>query len=138
VLGATLALVAGSVAGSSEPQVVALGQSFTLKIGESAQIEGGAFQIGFEGVSADSRCPKGEQCIRAGEATIQVGLRQAKGVKETHALRVSSENEELSYEGYEVKALRLDPYPISGKAIEQSEYSVSLEVARLASPPSAR
>jgi hypothetical protein len=70
---ATLASVTG-VAGSSEPKGVALGESFQLNVGESVQIEAEALQIGFEDVSGDSRCPKGEQCIWEGDATVRVWL----------------------------------------------------------------
>jgi hypothetical protein len=132
---ALLAWVAGSAAIASEPKVVALGRKFSLRVGESAQVEGEGLEIGFESVVADSRCPKGEQCIREGEATIRVWLRKAPGARETQELHVSSEDGSLSGQGYELRALRLDPYPISGKATEASAYSASLEVARAVSPP---
>jgi hypothetical protein len=132
-----LVSVAGLVvASASEAKVVALGQRFSLKIGESAQVEGEGLAIGFESVVTDSRCPKGEQCIREGEATIRVWLRKAPGARETQELEVSSEDSGLSYQGYELRALRLDPYPISGKAVERTQYSALLELARGSSPPS--
>ena len=49
-----------------------LGQPFELKAGETATIAGDGVAIGFERVLSDSRCPRGTQCIRAGEATIRV------------------------------------------------------------------
>jgi Zn finger protein HypA/HybF involved in hydrogenase expression len=135
VFVATLASVA-SVAGSSEPKSVALGESFQLKVGESAQIEAAALQIGFEEVSGDSRCPKGEQCIWEGDATVRVCLQKASETKETHELHTAAkEQSEVSYLGYEVKLLGLAPYPISGRSIEPADYVVTLEVTGEASAP---
>jgi hypothetical protein len=110
---------------------VALGESFELKIRESATIESDALQIGFEGVSSDSRCPQGEQCIREGAATVRVWLQKAGEPKQTRDLSTSSADEGASpYLGYEVKLLRLDPHPISGKALERGDYRATLEVTR--------
>ena len=136
VFVATLAWVAGSVAGSSEPKSVALGESFNLKVGESAQIEALALRIGFEDVSADSRCPKDERCIWEGDATVRVWLQKAPGPKETHELHTSpKEQGAVSYLSYGVNLLRLDPYPVSGKTIERGDYLATLEVSRGSSDP---
>ena len=125
-----LAWVASGAAGASEPKVVALGQRFTLKIGESAQIEGGGLQIGFENVSADSRCPKGEQCIREGEATIRVWLRKASGPKETHELQISSQDEgAVTYLGYEADRPAPRPLPGLGQGHRARDYQATLAVA---------
>lgn len=140
VFVATLASIAGSVAGPSQPESVALGERFNLKVGESAQIEAEALQIGFEDVSADSRCPKGERCIWEGDATVRVWLQKAPGPKKTHELHTSSkERGAVSYLCYGVNLLRLDPYPVSGRVIEQRDYLAMLEVTRGSSaPPNSR
>lgn len=132
VFVATLTLASGvSVLGSSEPKRVALGEGFQLKVGESAQIEAEALQIGFEGVAGDSRCPKGEQCIWEGDATVRVWLQKASETKATHELHTAAkEPSEVSYLGYQVKLQRLDPYPISGKTIQQADYHATFEVTR--------
>lgn len=133
---ATLAWVAGSVAGSSEPKRAALGESFSLGVGESAQIESEGLQIGIEDVSADSRCPKGERCIWEGDATVRVWLQKAPGPKEAHELHTSSKEQgAVSCLGYGVKLLRLEPYPVSGKTIERGDYRATLEVTRGSSAP---
>jgi hypothetical protein len=131
VFVATLASFAGSVAGPSQPERVALGESFSLRVGDSAPIEAEALQIGFEDVSADSRCPKGERCIWEGDATVRVWLRKAPGSKETHELHTSSKEQgAVSYLDYGVRLLRLDPHPVSGKTIERGDYLATFEVTR--------
>ncbi len=133
-----LAFLLGSAAARAEPRTVALGESFRLKVGESVTIEAEVLEIGFEDVSADSRCPKGEQCIREGKATVRVWMRKAAAPKQTSDLDISSQDEGAStHLGYEVKLLRLDPHPIAGKAIQRQDYLATLEVTRGAatSPP---
>jgi hypothetical protein len=127
---ATLASVT-SFAGFSEPKRVVLGENFQLNVGESAQIEAESLQIGFEEVSGDSRCPKGERCIWEGDATVRVWLQKVSETKKTHELHTAPNEEgEVSYLGYEIKLIRLDPYPISGKTIEQRDYQATFEVTR--------
>ena len=128
---ATAALVAACVAGPSQPGSVALGQRFNLRVGESAQIEGEALRIGFENVSADSRCPKGEQCISEGDATVRVWLQKAPAPKETRELHTSpKEQGAVSDLSYEVRLLRLDPYPVTGRTIAQGDYVATLALTR--------
>jgi hypothetical protein len=128
VLAAVLVSIPGGIAGSG-PRRVALGERFVLEIGDSVEVASELLQIGLENVTADSRCPKGEQCIREGEATVQLWLRKAGEAKETRELRSSSRDEGGSiYLGDEVKLLRLDPYPVSGRAIERGDYRATLEV----------
>jgi hypothetical protein len=134
VFVAALASVA-SVVGSAEPKAVALGESFQLHVGESARIEAESLELGFEEVSGDSRCPKGEQCIWQGDATVRVWLQKASETKERLELHTAPNEEgDVSYRGYEVKLIRLDPYPISGKTIERADYQATFEVSRGSSP----
>lgn len=131
VFVATLASVAGSVAGPPQPESVAIGESFSLRVGDSASIEAEALQIGFEDVSADSRCPKGERCIWEGDATVRVWLQKAPGPKDTHELHTSSKEQgAVSYLDYGVRLLRLDPYPVTGRTIARGDYLATFEVTR--------
>lgn len=133
---AILAPVVGSVAGPSEPKNAVFGESFSLGVGESARIEAGALQIGFEDVPADSRCPKGEQCIREGDATVRVWLQKASETKETHELHTSpKEQGALSYLSHQVRLLRLDPYPVTGRTIARGDYLATFEATRGSSAP---
>jgi len=133
---ATLASVVGSAALSSEPKSVALGESFDLRVGESAQIEAEALQIGFEDVAADSRCPKGERCIWEGDATVRVWMKKASDPKETLELHTSpKEPGALSDLSYGLRLLGLEPHPVSGRAIEQRDYLATFEVTREPSAP---
>jgi hypothetical protein len=126
-----LAWAGGCAAGPSEPKRAALGESFTLKAGESAQIEAEALQIGFEDVPTDSRCPTDVQCVWEGDATVRVTAQKASRAGERLELHTSaSEQTSVLYEGYGIRLLQLAPYPVSGRTIEQADYEVTLEVTR--------
>lgn len=130
-LGVVLASAVGRIGGSSEPDRVTLGDSFVLRIGESSRIEAEALQIGFEDVAADSRCPKGERCIWEGDATVRVWLQRDPQPKEVCELHTSSKSDgAASALSYEVRLLRLDPHPISGRTIARKDYRATFEVTR--------
>jgi hypothetical protein len=137
-----LAWAGGCAAGPSEPQRAALGESFTLKAGESARIEAEALEVRFEGVPADSRCPKDVDCVWEGDATVRVRLQVGSRPGERLELHTSArERTSVAYDGYEIRLLQLAPYPVSGRTIEQGDYAATLEVTResaRASDPSSR
>lgn len=139
VLVTTVASGMGRIGGSSEPDRVTLGESFVLGVGQSARIEAEALDVGFDDVTADSRCPKGEQCIWEGDATVRVWLQRASEPKKVYELHTSLRTEGGPSEGaagspgHEVRLLRLDPHPITGRTIAKGDYRATLEVRRASS-----
>jgi hypothetical protein len=116
--------------GAKRPRAVHLDETFVLDAGESARVEAEKLTITFDSVVADSRCPKGAQCIVEGDATIRITA--VKGSRRTsHDLHTSKRAaQEASLEGFSVRLLRLDPYPIEGKAIDPRDYAATLQVTR--------
>jgi hypothetical protein len=114
--------------GRAEP-----GQTFSLKVGESARTEGGAWEIGFEGVPADSRCPKGEQCVWAGDATVRVWLQKAGGARLTRELHTAPNAPNAGGPHIALRLVRLDPPALAGKSIAQRDYVATLSLDRDAS-----
>lgn len=122
-----LCWAAGCVAGPESTRPIEAGQPFSLRAGESAQTGDGALRIGFEKVSADSRCPKGEQCVWAGDATVRVWLQRRGGAQERIELHTAPG---LAGAGHApdpgLRLVRLDPTPVTGKVIAQRDYVVTL------------
>lgn len=117
---------------------VALAQSFTLRPGGAVPIGGEQLRVGFDAVLGDSRCPKGEQCIREGDATVRVWLQKGTGAREPHELRTTeAERSASSAAGYTVRLIQLDPYPVSGRSIGRADYVATLVVSKGAAPPDA-
>jgi len=110
---------------------IELGQSFSLRVGEVGQTADGVWRVGFEGVSADSRCPKGEQCVWAGDAIARVWLQQGRGPRAAGELHTAQgATQTLRLQGLELRLLRLDPYPVSGRTVALGEHVATLSLIR--------
>jgi len=115
-------------AAASEPQ------TFVLRPGESALSADGAVRVGFEGVSADSRCPKGERCVRAGDATARVWLQHGAGLRLAFDLHTAPGPAQAARSAtHEVFLLQLDPYPVTGRPLGTAESAATL-MLRCAQP----
>ena len=136
VASSILLWTACSLADPARPANIEPGKTFSLRVGESVRSDDGVLQIGFVGVAVDSRCPKGEQCIWAGSATIRVWLQQAGGPRLTRELHTASKAPQVEkLSGMDLRLVRLDPHPISGRAIAQGDYIATLALDRDASAP---
>lgn len=128
---ASLAWTGCSTAGPAPPELVEPGKAFSLKTGESAQTRDGSLRVGFDGVTADSRCPKGAQCVWAGDATVRVWLQRGSGARETRELHSSASAPQMArLLDHELRLVQLDPYPINGKPIVQADYVATLILSR--------
>jgi hypothetical protein len=123
--------LAATGAAQNPQKTVSFGQRFELKVGESARMQSEPLQIGFEDVVSDSRCPKGEQCIRAGNAEIRVWLQKGSDARVTRELRTSEGDDEgTSVASYLLRLEDLAPYPVAGKETAKPDYVASLVVTR--------
>lgn len=128
----TLLGAAGGCAGSTGAAMSAVaGENFRLGVGQSTVVDGQALEIGFAGVPQDSRCPKGEACIWEGDATVRIWVQAAAGAKVGRELHTSSRSPGAAdYEGWSIRLVALDPYPVTGRSIAQADYVVTLQVTR--------
>ena len=133
-----LALLAALASGeAARPRPVHLDESFALRAGESAKVASEKLEIRFEAVVSDSRCPKGAQCIVEGDATVRITVKRA-SAKTSYELHTSERAaQEASHDGLTIRLLRLDPYPVEGKAIDSRDYEATLQVTRGSSNPAA-
>jgi hypothetical protein len=112
---------------SASPGRTPLGQSFELRAGSSAAVEGG-LQIVFERVPSDSRCPMDALCIRAGEARVALTVSQDGRNADRRELRTDGAASETTYLGYSIKLIALAPYPRSDRQILPEDYVATLAV----------
>ena len=108
---------------------------FALRVGEHTFLRPQRAEIGFQRMTGDSRCPTNVVCVWEGAAGVRLWLLQAGRDTAFIALALpgsrSSEPAPLGPLGYQITALRLDPYPADPGAIPESDYVVTLEVERL-------
>jgi hypothetical protein len=128
--GVVLASAQGCAAGTGEAGSAgsAATQSIRLRPGESARVDHAALEIRFEAVTGDSRCAKGDVCIWAGDATVRVSWHREGGAQETCELHTSPDAPDTDCAGGRIRLVALDPHPLSGRAIPQADYVVTLEV----------
>lgn len=130
---ASLLLTSCSVVGSAPQEGAASAMVFTLRIGESALSGDGSLRIGFEDVTADSRCPKGERCVSAGDAVVRVWLQPRSGQREVRELHVTpAARQSARVLSHEVRLIRLDPYPVTGSVVARENYVLTLRLDRVA------
>ncbi len=113
--------------------LIPLDTSFTLRIGETAELENG-FRITFQELADDSRCPTRVLCIWAGE--VDASFRVFTGLS-NETLRykgfvgVSGESvQQENLEPYSITLERVDPYPGED---EEAEITATLRV--ILTPP---
>lgn len=140
---AAIALVGCSLDRLSMAQVAEPGWPFSLKPGQSAVLASSDLRIGFDGVVADSRCPKGEQCVRAGEARVKVWLQRGPGPRQAVELvgplaRAQWQGAAPLAMGHQLGFVDLAPYPVSGRAIAASDVVLTLEVRAAAAGEAGR
>jgi len=107
---AALALLAACVTTPPPSVTAGLDQDFRLARGETAAVGADRLTVRFSAVVEDSRCPMGVQCIRAGEARVQLELRAAgSGTDDVILATEGGQPRYASFAGYDVRLVALDP-----------------------------
>lgn len=128
-LFASLSWAACSTPGTNGSALIELGKPFSLRPGESAHTADGALRVGFTGVTGDSRCPRGEQCVVAGDARLRVWLQHGKGTRQVTELH-STSGQALPMGDHALRLVALHPDPVSGKVIAPMDYVATLALSR--------
>ena len=131
VFFAVLLLIFASIAAQPGERVIVFEQEFKLKIGESAKTPHEGLQIEFDSVPEDSRCPKGVNCVWAGNAKILLKVKKDADKPANVELNTNINPKTSRYLGYELSLKELKPYPESNATIKSSDYEVTLTVHKL-------
>ena len=87
-------------------------------------------RITFDGVSGDSRCPTGAQCVWAGDAAAGFSLEKSpESIRRT--LHTSNRFErQVDVAGFVVRLEDVKPYPKLGETIAPADYRAVLIVTK--------
>ena len=99
-----------------------------LHVNGSVFIESENLQITLNQID-DSRCPSDVTCIQAGDAKVRLNLIH----DEQHLgnLTLSTvEKNPVSFNGYMVKLVKVDPYPTSTKQIQPTDYLATISISK--------
>jgi hypothetical protein len=129
VFVASIALVLAIAGGYEVPTEPELGRPFDMKPAEVVTIQG--LRITFEGVSEDSRCPTGVQCVWAGDAAAAFRLEHPPDAALARTLHTNGRFERQANCGaFVVRLEDIKPYPKEGAAIAPGDYRATLVVTR--------
>lgn len=119
-------LCACSEAGPGSPE-----ESFTLRTGESKRSETAGLTVRFDKVVSDSRCPKGVNCIRAGEAVVRFAVGTEAGQNEPLDFKVPPGGSDSARFGdVLITIVELNPQTESGKRIDPSDYEARVRLSQ--------
>ena len=112
----------------TESKTARFDQPFMLSPGAAAVFDDN-LQVGFDQVLSDSRCPRGAQCIVAGEAGVRVWLSKASRGREDRQLKTTTTASQATYDSYTITLVTLDPVPEAGSTIKPTDYVATLTVS---------
>src|SRR5688572_4335096 len=112
--------------GQTNAATVAIGDTFSLRAGETAQVEGTQVQVAFKRVENDSRCPQDVTCVWAGDALVQLEVAVARTAWVPVPLHTTLEPRKAGQFGYTFELVGLSPQPTSSQAIPAGNYTASL------------
>jgi len=110
---------------------VSLGQEFSLRIGESANIRGEELQVRFLEVTEDSRCPTGVVCIWEGRVSglVEITYQESLHRVELTEPGLTSWPPEYPFKEYMI-AYHVEPYPQAGAEITAEDYRLFLRISK--------
>jgi len=128
---AVLSLTVGFTPAIKDRKAVHLDKEFTLKIGQSAYLKKEDLTITFQSVADDSRCPRGVNCVWAGNAAVVVKVKR--GGREAASLTLNSNvnPKTAKYFSYEFSVADLSPYPSSDAKTSKRDYEATLIVQKV-------
>lgn len=119
----TIILMLVSCQGINSPEQVVIGEEFELKFGQETIISDEGITVTFSKLLEDSRCPKGLQCVWAGNARVAIQL----GGKES-ILNSYLEPGKTNISEYEVKLISVSPYPKHKVSIDKKDYRINIVI----------
>ncbi len=130
LIAAALLCGACSTTGAVGAQAVEPERPFDLRPGGTARMADARLLLGFDGVTADSRCPKGEQCFSAGDATVRVWWQRDGAPRETHDLHLAGRGGTALLGGLELRLVALAPVRLAGQPIPPRDYVATFVLSR--------
>ena len=100
-----------------------------LEPGVEQDFEDGGVRLTLVEVPFDNRCPKDVQCITAGEARVTLAVHSEGSSEDLMVtLPAGAGPRTVNALGYRLELLKLEPVPISTRAIDPGEYRLHLRV----------
>lgn len=106
-----------------------IGTPFSLKVGQSAEVDGGRLLVHLSAVVNDSRCPADVVCVRAGDVTAVLEMTSQDAGTTRAEVKFELDRPTAVHGAYRVVVADVQPYPRSaGTPIAAADYVVSVVV----------
>jgi hypothetical protein len=123
----TAALTASfSLPGEHASDAAEIGQQFSLRVNQTANIEPAGIDVTFVNVTEDSRCPSDVTCVWAGQVSIVVNVKAPGGEGQLALTLGGGRGEAKTFGNYSIRLVDVQPYPVSTKEISLSDYVATL------------
>ena len=122
-----MSLLALSAISCHQPVQANLGQPVDLLVKRAVRYHRSDLDLYFRRVVSDSRCPRGVDCVTAGEAVVTLEGRILKAPPESFEVRLPGGEAPDSaiwkpYDGYRIRLVKLEPYPVAGAPVDTTAY----------------
>jgi len=112
---------------------IMLDKNFVLSVGQEVLTADGKLKIKFVSVAEDSRCPKGVNCIWAGNARVVLQVGKSTGMPSK--LELNTHPREAGdgaggYDQYLIKLVEVAPYPVANQTNKPRNYAITLVISR--------
>jgi len=106
-------------------------QQIKVLINRQKAVPGSKLTIKFASLIEDSRCPVDTNCIDAGNAQIMIKVSKSNGAAQTFELNTNSAPQFVTFAGYKIKLVGLNPEPATNIRINRNGYTATFLVSKL-------
>ncbi len=112
---------------------VKVDEVFEMKMSQSVEVKDAGLKLTFTAVPADSRCPKGVNCIQEGDVKVTMAAVAGMDNRNLEFVMKASQASPASqtFAGYKIQLLSVMPYPEADKQIKKEDYVLKLAVRKL-------
>ncbi len=128
VLAGFMAFIA--ISGCDDSISADVNEEFFIAPGQKAEIRESDLEITFNRVIEDSRCPKGVECVWAGNGKVEISIQFDGTEFRVYELNTSLEPDEIKAGNYRIRLLKLQPYPVKDEEILPEKYRILLVVKK--------
>jgi hypothetical protein len=115
-------------------KTVRLNQNFVLRVGQEVTVADQKLYVKFVSVPEDSRCPKGVNCIWAGNVRVLVQVTKIGSKPARLELNLNPrdfpDGESAESGNYRIKLVGVEPYPVIDQELTAKDYTVTLKVSK--------
>lgn len=97
--------------------------------GESHRVEEWDLRVTFEGVTSDSRCPRGVTCVWSGDAAVALTIEGGGAARAAYTLHThEADKHEAAHGQVRVRLVALQPEPTASGPVRAEDYRVTLQL----------